>query len=466
MSNDPVSGDDTFRAPCVPQMTARALLLPALFVGELIALALIFQLATPIECRLTGMEAACRGLRGAAISLICLAALLGIYLWAATPARRALGQMLSRPAQDARWLILHGAGATLMVLPLLILPQTAFNDAFAVVFAFLAVGGVIAAIGALFWLAPAQAWRDWMRGRARVLAMLVAGALLLPMLADAAGPLWYWQRLTEITFAGVAALLWLLGETPVGDPSTQILGVGGFVVAIADSCSGVEGFALITAFLALYAWLFRDMLRMGRFWAIIWPVALLLSWVLNVLRIAALIWIGAHVSPDLAVGGFHSFAGWLFFTALALVVLVTSSRLRWLHRAAGQERGTLLSGDEMAALILPFVIFMASGVVAQTFWTDPALAYPWQVAAMAAALWWMRRPLAAMVCAPSALSIGAGLAVGAIWLALADRGWVYPRARWGCAGSLGGAARDRHGTVRAHYRGGVLSRLRVGTARE
>lgn len=433
MNRDTFASDHERKAQRVPRFPMRAVLLPALLLAELVVIALLFQLATPIECRLTGMALACRALRGVAVSLMCLAALLGVYLWAATSARHALAGLLRAPAQGWHWQALHVLGAVLMLLPVVLIPSSGLNDAFGAVFALLILGGAMAAVGGLFWLAPPAAWWDWTRGRWPVLLMLFLGAALLPMAAAAAGPLWYWQRLTEVTFAGVAVLLWLIGEQPVGNPATQVLGTGDFIVAIADSCSGVEGFALITAFLALYAWLFRDTLRMARFWAVIWPAALLASWLLNVVRIAALVWIGAHVSPDLAVGGFHSFAGWLFFTALALGVLIVASRVRWLHREVGQTPSVPLSGDPAAALIVPFIVFMASGVVAQTFWSDPAEAYPWQVAAMFVALWWARRPLIGLICVPSVLSIGAGLLVGAVWLALAE-------GQGGGAPALAGAA--------------------------
>ncbi|WP_449619166.1 exosortase E/protease, VPEID-CTERM system [Roseovarius aquimarinus] len=448
-----------------PPLPLRAVLIPALLLAELVGVALLFQLGTPIECRLTDMAGACRGLRGIAVAAMCFAALFGIYLWASAAARHALLGALQRTERSAFWRAVHLSGAALMLAPLVAIPVAGLNAAFGAVFALLALGGALATLGGLFWLAPPAAWAAWVRGRIGVLGALVFGAALLPMLAEAAGPLWYWQRLTEATFAGVAVLLWLIGEAPMGDPAAQVLGVDGFVVAIADSCSGVEGFALTTAFLALYAWLFRGSLLLGRFWGGLWPAALLLSWLLNVLRIAVLIWIGAHVSPELAVGGFHSFAGWLFFMALALLVLVLASRLAWLHRAPqAAAAATSLSRDSVAALILPFIAFMVSGVVAQTFWQDPALAYPAQAAIMAGALWYVRVPLLGMLGRPSVLSVLAGLGVGALWIAMAEGGGGGPALAG--AALAGWIAARLIGTVllvplieEAFFRGYVLQRI-------
>ena len=180
-----------------------------------------------------------------------------------------------------------------------------------------------------------------------------------------------------------------------------------------------QWYALITVFLALYAMLFRDTLRMGRFWLVVWPVSVFLSWLLNVVRITVLILIGAHVSPELAVNGFHSFAGWLFFTALALGVLIAVSKFRWLQKEAIPWSTTPLSHDDMAARILPFVVFMLSGIVVNAFWQAPELGYPLQVLGMAGVLWYVRRPLRAYLARPSWLALLAGLVVGVGWVLMA-----------------------------------------------
>ncbi|MEY8839189.1 exosortase E/protease, VPEID-CTERM system, partial [Cribrihabitans sp. XS_ASV171] len=100
-------------------------------------------------------------------------------------------------------------------------------------------------------------------------------------------------------------------------------------------------------------------------------------WALNVLRIAILIMIGAWISPEHALNGFHSYAGWLLFTLLAIGVLAVAHRWRWLHReeavpAASQP----LSRDPIVARIAPFVVMMISGLVVQAFWPEPEAGYP------------------------------------------------------------------------------------------
>ncbi|WP_101068251.1 exosortase E/protease, VPEID-CTERM system [Roseovarius salinarum] len=409
--------DTTPRYPLPP----RALWIGVVLVLELVAVVLAFQVLTSVECRATGLESACRALRGVVVRAFCLALILGVYLWARRDARQGFADMTTRGG-GAVWAAVHLGGLALIFLPLGIVPADRMNAAFGGIFPALVMGAVLAGAGGLFWLARPVAWARWLRGRWAVLLALAAIAMLLPEAVGLLGPLWYWDALTRATFLAVALLLALVSGRPHVQPDVQIIGVDGFRVAVADSCSGIEGFVLITAFLALYAWLFRDTLRAGRFWLAVLPVALALSWTLNVLRIAVLILIGAHVSPELAVNGFHSFAGWLFFAALSIGVLVAVSRSRWLHAGAAsgpRGAGPRLGDDDMAARILPFIVFMLSGVVAQAFWRAPELAYPLQAAAMVAALWYVRRPLAQYLQPPGGIAVPAGLAVGAAWVVLA-----------------------------------------------
>jgi hypothetical protein len=204
------------------------------------------------------------------------------------------------------------------------------------------------------------------------------------------------------------------------DPETYVIGYDDFFVQIASQCSGVEGIALITIFMGLYALLMKDDLHMSRFWLALYPLAVLCSWFFNILRIAILIVIGAEVSPEHALNGFHSYAGWLMFTALALGVIAVAHRWGWLHRTP-RDRSTLprLAEESLAALIVPFVVMMVSGVVASAFWPTPSEAYPFRAVAMLCALLYFRPALIRMLRHPEALSVLVGLAVGALWIVTA-----------------------------------------------
>ncbi|MFN9958470.1 MAG: archaeosortase/exosortase family protein, partial [bacterium] len=97
-------------------------------------------------------------------------------------------------------------------------------------------------------------------------------------------------------------------------------------------CSGYQGIALITGLLAGYMWWFRRVLRFPQAYLLI-PVGMVLSYLANAVRIAALILIGIRVSPRIAVDGFHSNAGWLAFLAIGLGMIWTTARMPFFTRS-------------------------------------------------------------------------------------------------------------------------------------
>ena len=309
-----------------------------------------------------------------------------------------------------------------MVAPLVLVAPEALSAEFARVFPLAALGALMAALGGVLWLMRPSAWIAWLRGRSLSLVAIAAFAAALPGAVVLAGPLWSVQAITDVTFIAVFLLLRLFVEDVVVDPATYVIGTPEFRVMVADSCSGIEGLVLITAFLALYGLLFRDELRLRRFGLVIWPIALLLSWLFNAVRITVLILIGVHVSPELAVNGFHSFAGWLMFTALSISVLVVVGRSGYALQAAAVPRVRSvapMAEDDVAGRILPFIVFALSGLIAQAFWREPALAYPVQVGMMLAALWWVRGTVRQHLAWPSALSVVAGGLIGVAWIVTA-----------------------------------------------
>ena len=404
----------------IQKIPARALWLFAIFAVELVLIILAFQVLSNVECRLTTIETACRGLRGAVVRALCLGAMLGIYLWASPGARREFAEMTAQQVNGVGWAVLHGAGLAMIFLPLALIAPAEMNAGFGKVFPALLGGGAMATAGGLFWLARPADWLNWLKPRWMGLLALAALALILPDIADLISPLWYWRQLTEFTFFTVAWVLSPFDSIPLVDAERQIIGIRGFAVAVADSCSGIEGFALITAFLSLYAILFRETLRMGRFWLVVLPVALFMSWSLNILRIALLILIGAFYSPELAVNGFHSFAGWLFFTILAIGVLIVVNRMSWLQKDIAAVAPLAAETDDFVARIVPFIVYMLSGIVAAAFWTDPEMGYPLRVVMMGAAVWWFRKTIVTYLERPGAVAVLAGLFVGVLWI------WTAP----------------------------------------
>ena len=86
---------------------------------------------------------------------------------------------------------------------------------------------------------------------------------------------------------------------------------------ISRECSGYEGLGLILVFTTAWLWFHRADWRFPQALVLI-PVGLATIWIFNCLRIAALLLIGTAGAPAIALGGFHSQAGWLGFNVVAL----------------------------------------------------------------------------------------------------------------------------------------------------
>ncbi len=402
----------------------RGTLIAILLGVEVVALAAMYQVLNLVECNATDAYGACRFLRSLAARALVLFAVAVVFAWARPEPVRAFRAASDAGGQGRLWFALHLAGVVLLVLPAVLFGAGGLAAAFGIAGPILAAGSVLAAVGGAFWLAPPPAWAGLLRAEPVVLPAAVTAGFLLPDLAGLALPIWDVDRLTAATFAAVESVLWLLGAAPEADAATFVLGVDDFVVQIARPCSGVEGFALVAGFVAIYAGLFRREIRPLRFVLVVLPLGLLLSWLFNVTRISGLILIGARVSPDLAVNGFHSYAGWLFFLALALLILVVAHRIAWFQRVpvGPAVAGPPLRADPVAAAILPFVSFMAASIAVGAFFPEPELGYPVKAAVMAIAVayWWPA--FRALDWRPDAVAIGAGIVVGALWLASAERG--------------------------------------------
>ncbi len=361
-------------------------------------------------------------MRSVFVSALCVMFGLGIFMCGQKGAWRRFVDLAQKSDLRRKWTAIHFLGISTIFLPLLVIPSSKLNEDFIFVFMALSVGGVLATLGGLFCLLQPQKWRMWLKTDGLLLALICVLAAMIPYLAKLIEPIWAIELMSTATFQAVAFLLSALNQDVFVDPVRAWIGLPNFVVAVASQCSGIEGLALITGFMAIYAILFRATLRQGRYWGVLWPLALLISWVFNIVRIAALIMIGEYIAPDLAVNGFHSFAGWLLFTILAIGVLLVAQSIPALHCGGPlAERNGKLRGDPVAALIVPFILFMLSGVIVQAFWQYPALGYPLQVAIMGGGLFWMRRALFAQIqLSIDPVSIGMGLLVGLIWVWFSD----------------------------------------------
>jgi exosortase E/protease (VPEID-CTERM system) len=230
----------------------------------------------------------------------------------------------------------------------------------------------------------------------------------------------WWEPLGRATLVVVGWLLRLFASDPIVVPEEFIVGTRTFQVEIADKCSGYEGIGLIWVFLAAFLWVFRARLRFPRA-LILLPIGTVIIWVVNALRIAALLGVGTLVSPEVAVGGFHANSGSLLLSAVTLGIAWAAQRSSFLARPdVTDARATLEeTSTRAAAYVIPLLAIVATAMATGTFVAggfDPL--YGLRVAAAGAVLWMYRRDYQREPVTWSWVPVGVGIAVLGLWLAL------------------------------------------------
>lgn len=216
-------------------------------------------------------------------------------------------------------------------------------------------------------------------------------------------------RLLQIAaFRSVYAVLHPFLPDLTADPSTWVIGTPRFAVGIGEPCSGMEGLSLVLVFTVIWLCYFR---KEGRFpqALLLVPGALACVWLLNIARICVIILIGNAGAPDIAIVGFHSQAGWIAFTAVAVAFSIATRRLSWVRRdsicAAGSADSAIVGGmageskvitvkagesPATAAYLVPFLAILAASFISKAASGYFEWLYPLRFIAAAIAIWHFR----------------------------------------------------------------------------
>lgn len=260
-------------------------------------------------------------------------------------------------------------------------------------------------------LAPARHWREFVTTERTALSLsLVAGISVwaFGLLAQR-----FWRPLAKGTLFFAHEVVRAFYDDVEYDNDGGILGTDRFAIEIAPECSGYEGLAMVSVFVAIYLWLFRRSLRFPQaLWLV--PVGLLAMWVANVVRIASLVVVGSSISPDVAIQGFHSQAGWIAFCAVALGIIWGSHRFG-LVTLGSPSVGASTPAD---ALLVPLLVLLATTMTTSAFTLDFDALYPIGVVTTTAALLHYRGIYREFPIGVSKTSVGIGVAVFLIWIAL------------------------------------------------
>jgi exosortase E/protease (VPEID-CTERM system) len=237
-----------------------------------------------------------------------------------------------------------------------------------------------------------------------------------------------WPSLGAATLVVASGLLRAIGAQVRADPETATLGVDGFEAIISPVCSGHQGVGLLLVLMGAYLWTFRHELRFPIVLLVV-PLGVALVWLANAVRIAALVAVGAWGSPEIALGGFHSKAGWILFCAIALGLVALTRRPLFSRRAVQPAETTVSeTWNPTASHLMPLLALVAAGMLTSLLESGFDLLYAAGPLAAALVLWTYRgdhRDLTTLIWSWSACALG--VATFALWVALEptpDRGAV------------------------------------------
>jgi exosortase E/protease (VPEID-CTERM system) len=265
------------------------------------------------------------------------------------------------------------------------------------------------AVSALF---PPRQWGKLVRQNLR----WFGPALLMAVCAVAAARLttllWMADWLRAASFSCTNALLQLFFARTVSEPSQYVLGTSTFQVSIDRLCSGFEGMGLIAVLLSGYLFLRRRELNFPHAFLLV-PLGMTIVWLWNNVRLALLIAVGTFVSPELALQGFHTHAGWIFLALWSWALIALSEKLLVVTRQAQYQYVS-------APFLLPLMTLLFSWIVSQAFSLGFDLFYPLRMAVVAAVLWNYRKSYAHLLRRPGLSGLLTGIAVYALWA------WLVP----------------------------------------
>jgi exosortase/archaeosortase family protein len=135
-----------------------------------------------------------------------------------------------------------------------------------------------------------------------------------------------WKVLAMTVLHSVQWLMNRIGITSrIVPPRTLVFSK--FGINIAEYCSGIESIALFTALYGLVSVLDWDRFNHKRL-LFMFPVALIVLFTFNILRVFVLILGGYYVNPQIAFSLFHTYAGMVFFVLYS--ILFWAASYRWM----------------------------------------------------------------------------------------------------------------------------------------
>jgi len=278
---------------------------------------------------------------------------------------------------------------------------------------------ILAMLAVVTWCAaalPLQFWIRWVTRSPRAFPIGFAFGLATDIVANWLKALW--SALAFSTLWASAALLSAVNRLAVYDPQNAVIGTSTFSVRVGLPCSGLEGISLVCGYFVLYLWICRREVRFPAALLLL-PLGAAMAWILNAVRIAALVLLGSG-NREIALRGFHSVAGWLFFNLVVLGMVSVSSRLSFLART-DQETERRVSRNPAGVYLVPLFAMITIAMLTKAFSADFDTYYPLHIIVGLGALSLYWNDLVRMRWVGSWPAVAIGAAVFGMWLALVPR---------------------------------------------
>lgn len=281
------------------------------------------------------------------------------------------------------------------------------------------LGAGIGAV-ALAWLSvlPWRVCKDLLQSTRGVWAVGAAGAICAVGIEDFRRLLW--GRVIGLTVNVVSLLLHPFVHDLSVNPMVGSFSTHAFHLVITPECAGFEGAGLMLVFTGAWLLIFRKECRFPHVLILV-PASIVLAWILNSVRLAVLFLIGNSGAPGVALGGFHSQAGWIAFSGLAfgfVMVLQHVPTLKKKQVAAEVSYAGSPQPEATAAYLMPFLAILAVSMLTRAVSAGFEWLYPVRFFAAVLVLWHYRRTYRTFGWTFGWPALVTGCFVGAMWLGL------------------------------------------------
>ena len=202
-------------------------------------------------------------------------------------------------------------------------------------------------------------------------------------------------------------------------PDGPLFGTEKFQVLILAGCSGYEGIIIEISLLTFYIINIRDSLRLPNALLIL-HLAGMAMFCLNAMRIAVLILIGTVWSPEIALKGFHSVAGWISIVLVAIVAGYSLNRIPFFSRAIkshiSNNSQNILATDKIKSLLIPLVTLIATSILTQSISGEFAWLYPIPIIMTTISIYFFRLNYRFLSSNINVVAILGGIAAFIIWI--------------------------------------------------